>query len=300
MLHIPTSHCKPSHPGAHHTLPPLVAATSPSPFAPSSYLRTHHPYLSQTPSPHYHRLRQRPASPPHPHRRPRTTSHHGTRPQPNHQHSNKGSASPPSPRPKRSPRPVNTFLRYRKEKMLELRALKGRLSQTKISRLSSAMWKSEPEEVKLHYKRRYQAEKDHYELHARLQDLVASPNPASSSCSVTSSLSMPLSGTDKPLPAIVANLDAPSHSHSDLAENGAGRGRVPGPNASPHHVHSSSLASLHEPLLAKAGTAHSETSLINLPLRPDPNQPISLPTPTPDTTNTVPTSYRTSISFLLC
>ncbi|KAJ2771592.1 hypothetical protein IWQ57_002144, partial [Coemansia nantahalensis] len=71
----------------------------------------------------------------------------------------------PRARPKtKSSKPTNSFIKYRNEKIAELKVQHPDISQTTISRLAGQFWHSESEEVKHSYRKRYLEEKRIYDL----------------------------------------------------------------------------------------------------------------------------------------
>ncbi|KAJ1915946.1 hypothetical protein H4219_004051 [Mycoemilia scoparia] len=56
-------------------------------------------------------------------------------------------------------KPVNTFIRYRKDKMAQLQSANLDFTQIELSRMCSKMWRNESEEVKRYYRNQYRREK---------------------------------------------------------------------------------------------------------------------------------------------
>ncbi|KAJ2157640.1 hypothetical protein GGF46_004366 [Coemansia sp. RSA 552] len=74
-----------------------------------------------------------------------------------------------APRPRAKPKeksakPTNAFIKYRNHKILELKSTRPDISQTEISRMAGECWKSEPEEVKSMFRRKYLEEKRIYDM----------------------------------------------------------------------------------------------------------------------------------------
>ncbi|CAG8649485.1 3640_t:CDS:1, partial [Scutellospora calospora] len=70
--------------------------------------------------------------------------------------------------PKRTPRPPNAFILYRKEKQPAIIAANRHLSNAEVSRRISDMWKSEPEEIRREWER--------YADRKKLEHMQAYPN----------------------------------------------------------------------------------------------------------------------------
>ncbi|KAJ1729447.1 hypothetical protein LPJ61_003516 [Coemansia biformis] len=73
----------------------------------------------------------------------------------------------PKPRAKpkaKSSKPTNSFIKYRNEKIPELKRLYPDISQTAISRLAGQCWQSEHKDIKLEFRKRYLEEKRIYDL----------------------------------------------------------------------------------------------------------------------------------------
>ncbi|CAG8536571.1 2193_t:CDS:1 [Acaulospora colombiana] len=67
---------------------------------------------------------------------------------------------------KRTPRPPNAFILYRKAMQSEITAKKGNISNTNISRILSRQWRDEKEEVKLYWRKLADKKKvEHMEAH---------------------------------------------------------------------------------------------------------------------------------------
>ncbi|KAJ1987323.1 hypothetical protein GGI25_005843 [Coemansia spiralis] len=71
----------------------------------------------------------------------------------------------PKAKPKeKSSKPTNAFIKYRSHKIAELKVMHPEISQTEISRIAGEFWKTEPEDVKNAFQKRYLQEKRIYDM----------------------------------------------------------------------------------------------------------------------------------------
>ncbi|KAJ2696777.1 hypothetical protein H4R19_005708 [Coemansia spiralis] len=111
----------------------------------------------------------------------------------------------PKPRAKprtKSSKPTNSFIKYRNEKIAELKIQHPDISQTTISRLAGQCWHSESEEVKHSYRKRYLEEKRIYDLNKdkrpRLDGGAGPDSPATALLGVPPTYTLGVSGSAIP------------------------------------------------------------------------------------------------------
>ncbi|KAJ2857129.1 hypothetical protein J3B02_001200 [Coemansia erecta] len=96
----------------------------------------------------------------------------------------------------KSNKPTNAFIKYRNHKIVELKRLHPEISQTEISRMAGECWRTEPEELKEAFRRKYQEEKRVYDMNkaksaAATESEVGSDGEALSDTMSSSSMSVP-------------------------------------------------------------------------------------------------------------
>ncbi|KAJ1803259.1 hypothetical protein LPJ56_007000, partial [Coemansia sp. RSA 2599] len=92
--------------------------------------------------------------------------------------------------------PTNAFIKYRNHKIVELKRLHPEISQTEISRMAGECWRTEPEELKEAFRRKYREEKCVYDMNkakstAATESEVGSDVEALSDTMSSSSMSVP-------------------------------------------------------------------------------------------------------------
>ncbi|KAJ1849402.1 hypothetical protein LPJ57_008364 [Coemansia sp. RSA 486] len=99
----------------------------------------------------------------------------------------------------KSNKPTNAFIKYRNHKIVELKRMHPEISQTEISRMAGECWRTEPEELKEAFRRKYQEEKRVYDMNkaknaaaaATAESEIGSDGEALSDTLSSSSMSVP-------------------------------------------------------------------------------------------------------------
>ncbi|KAJ1894339.1 hypothetical protein LPJ66_005248 [Kickxella alabastrina] len=76
----------------------------------------------------------------------------------------KRKAKPAKDKSNKSSKPTNAFIKYRSHKISDMKTIHPEISQTEISRMAGEFWKTEPEELKNSFRRKYVEEKRVYDM----------------------------------------------------------------------------------------------------------------------------------------